>query len=493
MPKSSRRKHPIVNFYWRKLTFFAFFFAVLGLGYAGAQTFSADTNKYMPPTDAADLTISLKITADGSVIADGQKLKNRVDTTGQSDELILPILDNTGVGYSSVHTLMTLPADVVKTSTYDIKGIHGVDTLSVTAVSDNVIDYYASGVGPDATLSVIINMPQGTIEPPLLYRLYAIASKIKVSAWYIAAFALPIMTLIFMIGFIMLETRQQHVDIPKKETDSPPMALPPAIAGVLYHQDVGPREIAATLIDLAQRGDIYILDKERDFAFLKNKLDQRLLSYEKILLSKIFKTNVLSNKGEIEQRINNHLYSQKISLVASGIYVLATRLGYFKVNPQHIHRKYTIIGMGAFFVGLVSFLLSMTIFTNPPYILFFWAGMMISGLIITVTARDIPNRTAIGQQVLSNWLAFRKYLSNPEKIPFSYESQELFQKFLPYAIALDCEVAWAKRFSEQDFVLPKWYVSDALSPGLQDFCLSLFPIVSYVARSLASLKEPGFD
>jgi len=493
VPKKNHRKYPIVNFYWRKLAVFAFLFAVLGLGYTSVQTYKADTNKYTPPTDSADLTIALKIAEDGSVIVDGQKLKQHIDTSGSSDELILPILDNTGIGYSSVHILMTLPKSVVKSSIYEIKGIHGVDSTSVAAISDKVIDYYASGVGPDSTLSVIIEMPPGTVDPPLLFKLYAAVANIKSSAWYIVALALPILTLIFMIGFITVESKQQKIDIPDKETDSPPMALPPAIAGVLYHQNVGPREIASTLVDLAERGNIYILDKERDFAFVKNRYDQRLLSYEKVLLSKIFRASVVSDGAEIEQRINNHLYSKKISLVASGIYVLSTRLGYFKTNPQRVHRKYQIVGMGAFFTGLACFLLSMLVFTNPPYILFFWAGMMLSGLIITVTARRIPNRTAIGQEMMSNWLAFRKYLSNPEKIPFSFENQELFQKNLPYAIVLDCEVAWAKRFSEQDFVLPNWYVSDELSPGLQDFCLSLFPIVSYVARSLASLKEPGFE
>ncbi len=491
--RKRRTKHPIVGLYWRKLVFFAGVFVFISFSLSTVKIFRADTAKYTPPAQSTDLTINLKIGADGGVVIDGKKIVQRIDTSGSKDELILPILDNTGMSYNSVHVLMTLPKNVVSASTYDVKGIHGIDSTSVTAVNDSSIDYYASSVGPESTLSVIIDMPKGTVSPPLIIKLYAAVAGIKSIIWYTIALALPLATLVFMILFVLYQARQQKIDVPEQETDSPPMALPPAIAGVLYRQKVGPRELAATLIDLAERGDIYILDKERDFAFLKNKFDQRLLSYEKILLSKIFRANIVSDSAEIEHRINNHLYSQKISLVTSGIYVLATRLGYFKTNPQRVHLKYQIIGMGAFFVGLICFLLSLLIFTNPPYILFFWAGMMIAGLIITLTAKNIPNRTVIGQQTLSNWLAFRKYLSNPAKIPFSFESQELFQKYLPYAVVLDCEVAWAKRFSDQNFVLPSWYVSDQLGQGLQDFCLSLFPIVSYVARSLSSLKEPGFE
>ncbi len=492
-PRKNNPRRVIVGLYWRKLTFFTFVFAAILLGYSSVQTFKADTNQITPPANSADITINLKILADGSVTVDGQKIKQHIDTSGNKDELILPILDGAGIGYNSVHVLMTLPQNVVNSSTYDIKGIHGVDMTSVSAVSDSTLDYYATGVGPESTLSVIIDMPKGTVKPPLLVKTYAEISGIKFNAWLIIAIALPVITLIYMFLFIAYQARRQKIDLPKEETDSPPMALPPAIAGVLYHQQVGPRELAATLIDLAERGDIYILDRERDFAFLKNRLDQRLLSYEKILLSKIFHDSVISNRAEVEQRINNHLYSQKMTLVASGVYLLATRLGYFKVNPQKIHLKYQLIGIGVFFAGVTGFVLSLLIFTNPPYILFFWAGMMVSGLVITLTAKNIPNRTEMGQETLSNWLAFRKYLSNPAKIAFSFENQELFQKYLPYAIVLDCEVAWAKRFSEENFNLPNWYVSDQSVMGLQDFCLSLFPLVSYVARSLSSLQEPGVE
>ncbi|HLC43579.1 MAG TPA: DUF2207 domain-containing protein [Patescibacteria group bacterium] len=490
---TKHKKRPIVGLYWRKLVFFAFVFSFISIGLSGIKTYKADINKYIPPTDLTDLIINLNILADGSVTVDGKKIKDRINTSGSRDELILPILDNVASSYNSVHVLLTLPQNAVSDSTYDIKGIHGIETTNVAVINDNTLDYYASGIGSGSTLSVIIDMPKGIVNPPLIARVYAEIAGIKLNLWLIIALGLPVMTLIFMVLFILYQTRRQKIDWPNEETDSPPMALPPAIAGVLYHQTVGPRELAATLIDLAERGDIFIIDRERDFAFLKNKFDRRLLSYEKILLSKIFRNSVVSNRAEVEQRINNHLYSQKISQITTGVYVLATRLGYFKANPQKFHLKYQIIGMGAFFAGMVGFLLSLLIFTNPPYILFFWAGMMVSGIIITLTAKNIPNRTVIGQETLSNWLAFRQYLSNPTKIAFDYDSQERFQKYLPYAIVLDCEVAWAKRFSEQNFILPAWYVCDQNGIGLQDFCLSLFPLVSYVARSLSSLREPGFE
>ncbi len=484
---------PVLGLYWRKMAFLGFTLCLCLIVFSGIKFFKADVDFYDPALTQDKLNVKVEITPDGSVLVDGQKIKEKIKRIDGKDELILPILDNVGQSYSEVNVELKLPKSVAGSSTFNSTGSHGVGSSDALMKNGTTIVYIAKDVDATALFSITVDMPEGTVKFPLSYQIYSIIENLKSSFWLFLALILPLSTLAFMILFIAYQARRQKVEVPPEETNSPPMALPPALVGVLYKQKVGAREIAATLIDLALRGDIYILDRERDFAFAKNRLDKRLLSYEKILLSKIFRKNLVSDKAEIEERINNHLYSKKISLVSSGIYVLATRLGYFQVNPQKLHLKYQLLGILSFFVGLGGFILSLLIFSNPPYVAFFWVGMMVSGIIITLTAKNIPSRTILGQEAMSNWLAFRKYLSNPEKLPFSYESQDLFQKYLAYAIVFDCEVAWAKRFSEQNFVIPDWYVSSQSGLGLQDFCLSLFPLVSYVARSLAAVREPGFE
>ena len=197
--------------------------------------------------------------------------------------------------------------------------------------------------------------------------------------------------------------------------------------------------------------------------------------------------------AEIEKRINDHFYSKKISIVTSGMYALATRLGYFKVNPHKIHAQYRLVGISSFLIGLTCFLLSLFVFTESHFIIFFWIGMMASALIIAFLSDNLPIRTSIGQEVLSNWLGFRKFLSNPEPFPYTENNQEIFQKYLPYAIVLDCETAWAWRFVQHNFTMPDWYLTEKEGLGIEDFCLSLFPLISYVGRTLSALREPGFE
>lgn len=482
-----------LGFYWRKFGFFAIVFAVGLLAYYSILPFKADISTYSPNSLDTSITINVSANSDGSISIDGKKIKERVKILADKDEVRFPIIDTSGTFYNNVTIDLTLPSDVANLTQYSTIGIHGVESTSAAIKDSRTIEYTADGVDPSGVVSIVAEMPSGTVNPPFIIKIYSLLSLISSNVWIIIGLTLPILSLLFMFAFIAYQYRRQRIDLPKVSTSAPPMALPPAVVGVLYRQKVTPREVAATLIDLALRGDILILDRERDFAFAKNRLDKRLLSFEKILLSKIFSNNIVSDQAEIEKRINNHIYSHKISLVSTGIYVLATRLGYFKVNPQQMHRRYQLIGLAGFFGGLIGFLLSLWIFSATPFIAFFWVGMMISSLIVVFTTKNIPIRTPLGQESLSNWLAFKNYLSSREKMPFSFENQELFQRYLPYAIVLDCEAVWASRFSEQSFVLPEWYVSPQSELGLQDFCLSLFPIISFVARSLSAIREPGFE
>lgn len=493
--KNNRRKQGLVGFYQRKFFFFAFILIVSYFGFNAIRSnrFAADNIKTTTTNFSSTKEYLVAVSSAGKITVDGVAVNNRINYLSDSDELRLLILDSPGQYISNVQIKLTLPEAVAFETKTELLAIHGVGNTSVSPASDTTLLYDASNVSSNATVSIVAKMPKGTIKPSFSDRILNLLISAKSSSWILVAILLPLITLFSMIVFLIYLRKRQHVDMPDKEIPNPPMAIPPAVVGVLFNQKVGSREVAATLIDLALRGDLVILDQDRGFAFGKGRFDQRLLAYEKILLSKIFKDKLSSNQEEIEERINNHLYSKKMTLVSNGIYSLATMLGYFKVNPQKSHLKYRLIGLSFFSIGLIGFVLNMFYFKDPAYLVFFWVGMMASAVVIFVTAGYLPTRTVIGQEVLSNWLAFRKYLSNPEKIQFSEDNQEIFQKYLPYAMVLNCETNWAKRFSEHNFVMPDWFLTEKNGLSLEDFCLSLFPIVSYVGRSLAALKEPGTE
>lgn len=486
----------LIGFYPRKFLFFAFILlaiSVVGI-YLNDNQLKADENANVASSIPSTGIYDIVLDKNGSFSVNGKNVSAKISLMKNYDELRYLVLDSPGKYIDNVNIALTLPEAVSDSTNADLLAIHGVGQTNISKPDSSRILYSIANVSPTGSISIVAQIPKGIINPTLPMIAYSLALQAKNSFWVVLAIALPILTFFAMIIFVIHVRRRQKIDIPDKESQNPPMAIPPAIVGVLYNQRIGPREIAATLIDLALRGDIVILDQDRGFAFGKGRFDQRLLDYEKVLLSKIFTDKSMSSdQDEVNRRINNHFYSKKISLVSSGMYSLSTMLGYFKVNPIKSHARYRLVGLGFFALGLMGFALNLLYFPDPAYVMFLWIGMMVAALVIILVTKYLPIRTVIGQEVMSDWLAFRKFLANPEKIPFSENNQQIFQKFLPYALVMNCETAWAKRFSEHNFLMPDWFLTEKNGLGLEDFCLSLFPIVSYVGRSLAALKEPGFE
>jgi hypothetical protein len=108
--------------------------------------------------------------------------------------------------------------------------------------------------------------------------------------------------------------------------------------------------------------------------------------------------------------------------------------------------------------------------------------------------------TPAGRELLDKIEGFRMFLRTidgdrlnqimpPEKTP------ELFDKYLPYAVALDCEVAWAQQFSavlesarKTDGYSPYWYVGNRAFP-MNAFALSFG--ASFSSAIAASAATPG--
>ncbi|MFA7244206.1 MAG: DUF2207 domain-containing protein [Patescibacteria group bacterium] len=492
--KVAKRRSGLIGFYSRKFIFFCgvFLLAFLAFNFIQTNKYSADVESINIGNSNQNSVISVSVDDNGIIRLNGKNV-GKTELVNGYDEIRLPVLDNGGEYYDQLKILLSLPKGSAYKTKHEILAIHGVGSTQTYVNDPDTIEYDASQVSAYATITIVAQIPKGVINHPIIDQIINFFRGLEFNVWLLLALVLPIITFLYMTFFLRYLYRINKIDSPDREISAPPMALPPAIVGALFRGKVGSREIAATLIDLARRKDIVILDRERGFAFSKGRFDDRLLGYEKILLSKIFRNNLTSDRAEIERRINNHLYSKKMSIVSAGIYAITTRLGYFKVNPRSIHAKYRLIGILTFLFGLTAFILSLRFQLISTYSSFFWVGMMVSALIVAFSASNIPLRTQIGNEALSNWLAFKKFLSNPKPIPYTPTVIELFEAYLPYAIVLDCEVEWAKRFEEHNFIIPEWFLTDKVGLGLDEFCLSLFPIVSYVARSFAALREPGFE
>jgi len=493
-PKKAK-KTTTIGIYWRKLLFFALLFAAIFVVWKiieGSKFFADIPEDQSAVTYVTTSDVNLEVKEDGSVYKNQQKIKAKVTPQNDFDELRLIVYDQNGFFLDRLRVNLKLPAAVAARTKPEILAIHGVGSSSASVADSSTISYEANSVSATATITIVAKIPKDVINLPLYDRIVFLLSTFGGTIWLVLAIIVPILALIYLILLFALHQKSSGVPAPERAISGPPMALPPAVVGVLLSQKVGPREIAATLIDLSLRGYIFVIDRDRGFAFGKRNFAGQLLPFEKVLLSKIFRNSLKTSEEQIDERFANHLYSHKMSLFGQEIYSLATRLGYFKENPIRMHRRYQFIGTLLFFLALAFFFLTFKYFPTLPYAVFLWVGMMVAAIIIIIVGSKMPIRTAAGRQALSNWLAFKKYLSAPEPLPYDARNYRKFVEYLPYAIVFQAEANWAKRFSGEEFAVPDWFLTDKMSLGLSDFCLALYPIIGYVGQHLASIREPGY-
>jgi Predicted membrane protein (DUF2207) len=96
------------------------------------------------------------------------------------------------------------------------------------------------------------------------------------------------------------------------------------------------------------------------------------------------------------------------------------------------------------------------------------AALFLTGLTVGAVSRFMPRKTLAGAQAAAQWRAFRTYLKSIDRFEQIEESQELFEWYLPYAIAFGLEKSWIETFARVPAPSPRWYGTldwTAFSPG----------------------------
>lgn len=212
--------------------------------------------------------------------------------------------------------------------------------------------------------------------------------------------------------------------------------LTPAETTCIVDNNVDHKDISATIIHLAQRGFIKIIEikpKEFRFELLKSyKDDEVVRNFEKKLLDILFKGKDSVNLKDLADDTTfatklikfKEMVSQE--LVLGGIYV---------DNPEKVNSKY--IAIGSLAVMSFNFVLAVVGF---------------------IFGRKSATKTDYGVAALGIAKSLKNFLSSQsEQLDFQSKNQQFFEKLLPFATAFGCEKIWAKRFEGLQFTKPDWY------------------------------------
>lgn len=212
--------------------------------------------------------------------------------------------------------------------------------------------------------------------------------------------------------------------------------LTSAETGALIDETVDLRDIYASIVDLARRGYIKIIEKKKEeFQVMKVKDwdgDSEILPYEKILLDGVFESGDIVSLGDLDLQIT-------FEKVKKTVYEFLVSEGYFAENPQSVRTKYVALA-------------ALSVFTFNPILL----------LVSMIFGQHMPRKTLYGAEAAAVARALKTFLTSQEKkLAFQADKQMMFEKLLPYAIAFGVEEIWAKRFKDLGLAKPDWYVSNS--------------------------------
>ncbi|HEY80663.1 MAG TPA: DUF2207 domain-containing protein [Caldilineae bacterium] len=244
----------------------------------------------------------------------------------------------------------------------------------------------------------------------------------------------------------------------------PPSDLPPGMAGTLIDEKADTKEIIATIVDLARRGYLRmeeVMNDEdsgystRDFLYTRLKApDDDLREYERYVLEKLF-------NGERDRKLSDlkntfYKYNAEAQQLLSKA---VAEEGFFVADPNKVRRKW--LGFGA-----VLFLLTIILSCVGPAILspltdlgvLLGFGPFIFAIGLMILSFFMPKKTQQGADEAAKWEAFRTYLKNLDDYVELDKATELFERYLPYAIAFGLEKRYLRMWEPvQNVPAPTWY------------------------------------
>jgi uncharacterized membrane protein len=384
-----------------------------------------------------------------------------------------------------------LPAGVSGVRATAFRGAYGSTERSAVSVEPAGVRVQTErGLGFREGLTGVVGWNPGIVHRPT-------AAERTASLVY-SNLPLAIPALVFIGMFQLWRTRGRDPALaPIAIQYEPPDQMTPAELGTLVDGKPDMRDITATIVDLAVRGYLHIAEtrderffglfSSQDYTFTLKKPRSSwpdLKSHEQAMLEAMFGGALDSvSLSDLKNKFYKHLPGLKDDL-----YGMLVGRGFYTGRPDRVRLLFIVGGavVGGLLVAAGATVMT-TLGMQPA------AGIVagiLSGLIIVLFGWFMPSRTARGTRELEKVLGFQEFLSRVEsdRLDRMVRTPEMFEKFLPYAMALGVEDDWAKAFEGISKEPPQWYSGPAgmhaFRPGT--FTSSLGAMSTQAATAMAS-------
>ena len=428
------------------------------------------------------------------------RVRNGLKFFEEHDELYWNVTgDEWEVPIERARAVIRLPAGVTGVKSYAFTGGYGSQESAarITAVGTTLTVETTRALNFREGVTVAIAWDPGIVTRPT-------------SVDRAREFLLANVTLLipfFVFGF-MYWLWSRHGRDPKRQPVAvqydPPGALTPAEVGTLVDNSPDMRDITATIVDLAVRGYLRIKETREDrFLGLGTKTEyalqlirsdsewKDLRRHEEALLRALFGRTSGAAPAAVDAKavidevtigdLKNRFYKH-VPEIRERIFSQLIDSGYYRSRPDRVKTLYFVLA-GIVAIG-GSVLSGIAEAGAAPFV-----ASILSGLIIGVFGHFMPARTVGGARALEGALGFEEFLDRVESDRFDriVKTPAMFEKFLPFAMALGVERNWAKAFEGIYTSQPDWYVgTHPGSFGPRMFAASLADLSSNAGTAMSS-------
>lgn len=415
----------------------------------------------------------------------------------------------------SITARIVMPGGALPTQTAAYTGYAGSTgrdaEIAVDSARRTVTFATTRGMAEGEGMTVAAGWPPGSIatRPNEAEHQALLAAHRRAERLRMWPLGLPLLA--FLLGFRAWRRRGRD---PKEQSImvgyEPPEGMSPAEVGTLIDHEAEMRDVISTLVDLAVRGYVGIeerlqkhlfgLIRNTEYVFHLRKPREEwdgLATHEHRFLDALFTIasageawddiratfsearRVHEAGGELDREafstrlaaagarptesvkqseLTNRFY-KSLPGIKDGIYDKLVERGYYLHRPDKVKGNW--LGMGIVVLVLGLFGAAFIAGSSPGWIspVALGAGAGVSAVVLIGFGLLMPARTHAGARAREASLGFREFLDKVESDRYKrmITSPEMFERYLPYAMAFGVEKRWARAFDDLYREPPDWY------------------------------------
>ncbi len=319
------------------------------------------------------------------------------------------------------------------------------------------------GLGFREGLTAVVGWDKGLVAEP--------TGAQRAAGFLAANWPLAFPVVVFLGMFVLwYRVGRDPSSLPITVQYEPPDGLTPAEAGTLMDGSVDMRDITATVVHLAVEGRLKIEEREeaqflglfkhRDYVFHRQDPKEGatpLQAHEESVFRGIF-----DGLREVRMSDLENEFYKNLTDIRDSVYERLIQRGLYRSRPDRVKSRW----MG---FAVLLLLLAVPVVMFAPRASIAPATAVIaavaSAAIMALFGLIMPARTALGARTRERVLGFEEFLTRVESDRYArvIKTPEMFERFLPYAMAFGVEERWARAFQDICHERPTWYVG--IGPG----------------------------